>query len=679
MSTEQVDPELVEQTKQQIRALVAEIQQLARSDCAPGEFYGGFLDRVVQALAAFGGAVWAPGEESRLQLQYQVNLQKTGLAGDEEGQVKHGRLLQKVMSTGEGLIVQPHSGPGGDDEGSNTTEFLLVLCALKADQEVRGVVEVFQRADTRPNTQRGYLRFLAQMCDLASEFLNKKALRSFTDRQQLWGQLEQFTRMAHASLDPRETAYTIANEARRLIGCDRVSVAIRRGRKCAVEAVSGQDMLDKRSNQVTLLGALATAVVRSGDKVWYTGDTSDMPPQVEEAVQAYVDESHSKTVAVIPLQRPKLDESETAGEAPITGDEPFGALIVEQIESARIREGMLERVDVVGEHSSTALGNALEYHSLFLLPLWKTLGKATWVVKGRTLPKTLAIVGAILAAILGLVIVPWDFELEGPGKLQPVVMRDVFADEMGTVMEVKVKHAADVQQNDLLALLRNTDVELQIKKTSGDLATAQQDFASYTRAFHESRDKTEKEQLAAKIETTKSLVATHKHELDLLNEKKTRMEVRSPITGVVVTSWDQIENLLQRPVKRGDVLLHVADTSQEWELEVLMPEDRMGHIVQAQKDLGPDLKVEYVLATDPDVQRYGTVRETHYAAEVRGEEGNTVKMSVAIDKQDLVEADLLRPGATVTARVYCGRRSVGYVLFHDLFAWIQTRILFRFF
>ena len=34
------------------------------------------------------------------------------------------------------------------------------------------------------------------------------------------------------SWSPIETAYTIANEGRRLIECDRVSVAIRKGKKC---------------------------------------------------------------------------------------------------------------------------------------------------------------------------------------------------------------------------------------------------------------------------------------------------------------------------------------------------------------------------------------------------------------------------------------------------------------
>ncbi len=78
MSTEQsIDPQLIEQTKQQIRALVDEIAQLSKSQLAPQEFYGEFLTRVVAALAAIGGAVWTTNDEGRLALQYQVNLNET--------------------------------------------------------------------------------------------------------------------------------------------------------------------------------------------------------------------------------------------------------------------------------------------------------------------------------------------------------------------------------------------------------------------------------------------------------------------------------------------------------------------------------------------------------------------------------------------------------------------------
>ncbi len=191
-----------------------------------------------------------------------------------------------------------------------------------------------------------------------------------------------------------QTAYTIANEGRRLIGCDRVSVAIRRGGRCPIEAVSGQDTFDKRSNVTVMLGKLATAVVKTGEDVWYSGDTSDMAPQVEAALDAYVDESHTKAMAILPLIEPRDEEAKFAEEKKSTiGPQVIGALIVEQMVDSRTPEGFLQRVDVVRTHSATALTNALEYEGLFLMPVWRFLGKGTRLFRGRTLPKTLAVIG----------------------------------------------------------------------------------------------------------------------------------------------------------------------------------------------------------------------------------------------------------------------------------------------
>src|SRR3990172_252419 len=113
MSIEQsLDAQLIEQTKQQIRSLVAEIAKLSKTDVAPEEFYGEFLPRVVSALAAVGGAVWTLNPEGQLALQYQVNIQETRLRENEEYQAQHARLLYKALSSSEGLLVPPHSGPG---------------------------------------------------------------------------------------------------------------------------------------------------------------------------------------------------------------------------------------------------------------------------------------------------------------------------------------------------------------------------------------------------------------------------------------------------------------------------------------------------------------------------------------------------------------------------------------
>ena len=108
-----------------------------------------------------------------------------------------------------------------------------------------------------------------------------------------------------------------------------------------------------------------------------------------------------------------------------------------------------------------------------------------------------------------------------------------------------------------------------------------------------------------------------------------------------------------------------------------MPEDRMGYVAAAQQAISADLPVTYMLATHPGSTRQGTVQEVAESAEVQTtEEGSTVLIKVKINEDDVAEADR-RPGATVTAKVYCGQRSLAFVWFHDLVAFVQSRILFR--
>ncbi len=841
MSSEQsLDPQLIEQTKQQIRSLVSEIARLSRESLSPEEFYTEFLGRVVSALAAIGGAVWTVNDEGRLGLQYQINLQKTRLREDEEGQARHNRLLYKTLAGGEGILVPPHSGTGdeSDDQAANPTDFLLVMGPLKTDLETVGVLEVFQRPGSGPSTQQGYLRFLLQMCELAADYLKSHQLRHFSDRQVLWTQLEDFTHTTHTSLDPRETAYTIANEGRRLIECDRLSVAISKGHKCHIEAISGQDLFDKRSNVVRLLGRLATAVVATGEPIWYTGDTRDMAPQVEDAVQEYIDEAHSKTVAVLPLKRPELSDDEDPGEYHVP-EPPFGALIVEQIEDSRVPESMKQRVNVVCRHSATALGNSLEHQNLFLMPLWRAIGKARWVFHARTLPKTISITAAILLLIIILIVWPANFKMYSKGTLEPVDRRDVFAEIDGLVDQIYVKHGDMVAEGQILARLQNTDLDVAVRDILGQrnetrerISVIRRDLNARGLNVHE--ENRLRGELAGLLEKQRSLDSQW-----ILYEKKQQdLEVRSPIDGQIAT-WDLHRRLINRPVQRGQVLLHVADPDGPWQLELQMPEDQMGYIVQTQNardaelrkrldevmaqrsdpsgaeiaeasddvpgseltlklrellgdelqaDLReqlekitrriagkpepppaeeaaeptdddaaaetseptpsdadsesaaetvsepaaeatveapqnplvpalehvaaadsyiemrtrlenllttmPDsnlrnklvallddglsnrLKVVFQLATDPGTSYEGAVKEIALGADVHGDEGNTVLIKVAIDKQELPS---LRPGASVNGKVFCGKRSLGFTMFHDAIGFVRSRILFRYF
>lgn len=737
MSSEQsVDPQLIEQTKQQIRSLVGEIAQLARSDIDPQEFYGQMLPRVVSALAAIGGVVWTLEDQNRLVLQYQVNLQEARLPPpDSEDMTRHTRLLQRVLRSGEGMLVPPHAGSGDEEGGANPTDFLLVLGPLKTELEVKGVVEVFQRPEAGPSIQRGYLRFLLQVCELAGDYLKSRDLRQFSDRQLLWTQLEEFTRLVHASLNPRETAYTIANEGRRLIECDRVSVAVRKGDRCVIEAVSGQDLFDKRSNTIRLLNRLATVVVAGGEPIWYTGDTSQMAPQIEDAVQEYVDEAHSKTVAVLPLARPEPEEKERERpDEPVERPEPVGALIIEQIEDARVPQRMRHRVEVVREHSAVALANAVEHESLFLMPLWRTLGKARWVVRARNLPKVLAAAALAVLLIVAAAVVPYDFALRSEGTLEPQRKRDVYAGVDGTVDQILVEHGARVSAGQPMIVLRNHALQQRFIETEGQLLTALENFRA-TEAnlvMNRSLSPEERGRLTAQLAELRERISSLKVEHAVLKQQLAELTVRSPIDGLV-TTWDVRRLLENRFVRQGQRILEVADPEQDWELELHVPEDRMGHITRAQnqqyeqlrarlrqlaierlraevpdlteedaaaeadqqvqqvpdgelratlrelagEDWDDQLDVTYVLATDPGTRHAGKVQQMHLYAEVRGDEGNTVRVKVAIDKNEL-RPEHLRQGAAVTAKIDCGKRPIGYVWLHDLIAWAR-KMWFRWF
>jgi hypothetical protein len=160
-----------------------------------------------------------------------------------------------------------------------------------------------------------------------------------------------------------------------------------------------------------------------------------------------------------------------------------------------------------------------------------------------------------------------------------------------------------------------------------------------------------------------------------LHKKKKQLIVTSPIDGQI-TTWQVREMLMHRPVTRGQIVMSVVEPRGDWELELQMPENRLGFINEAQATIGPDLPVEYITATNPGATHKGVIKEVHRSAEVRGEEGNTVLIRVAIDKNDVPDR---RPGSSVTAQVYCGRTSIGYDWFHDLVSWVQAKVLFRIF
>ena len=321
MPEETIDAGLLEQTKNQIRKLVAEIADLAESDVQPAEFYVEFLNRSVAAVAATGGAFWLLDGRSGLRLQYQVEFAQTGLM---DGRVKtppHDALLGCMIQASQAQIIPPGAVIEGVPQAFNPTDLTFIVAPLIVDKQVVGLLEVLMDPNRRAAQQKSTLRFVGDLCDLAGNYLKNRQMRQMMSQQRLWNQLEGFTHQIHGSLDLKETAYSVVNDGKRLVGCDRLSVALKLAGRTMVEAVSGQEIVEQRSNLVRDLTKLCKVVIRSGEDLVYTGNTEGFAPDIRDALEIYVDESGSKVVVVTFLHKPEEEEERTRrwqqGEGPL--------------------------------------------------------------------------------------------------------------------------------------------------------------------------------------------------------------------------------------------------------------------------------------------------------------------------------------------------------------------------
>jgi len=372
---------LLEQARRQINQLADEIARLSEMDLAPADYYAEFLQRLLTALAAPAGAVWLRTQQGNLQLQYQINMRQVGLDRDPSGRESHDELLRQAAQKGQPGLLAPHSGLGAPEGhkgpvAGNPTDFVILLAPIMVEKQVAGLVEIWQDPNRGAEAQRGFLQFLVRMAGLASGYTRNHQLRQMTGQQQVWTQLETFTRQIHGSLNPTEVSYLVANEGRRLLECDRLSVGQRVGNHISVEAISGADVVEKRSNLVQLMRTLMWEVQKWGEKLIYSGTKDDtLPPGVLHALDNYLAESNSKMLVAQPLR----DEREPDLKRP-----PRSILLMESFDPSSSIDQAVSKLDVLSKHITPALYNAAEHRRIPMRFLWMPLAAVQEGLGGKT-------------------------------------------------------------------------------------------------------------------------------------------------------------------------------------------------------------------------------------------------------------------------------------------------------
>jgi len=677
--------ENLKKVRERVMQLAREIEQMSGQDLAPPLFFQEFLVRVVTAIGARAGAVWLVDESNRLGLMAQVNLEQTGLRERPGAMAMNEKLIVDVLQTGEARTLT-HGG-----EAQLPTEHVLVLSALHKEKKCVGVVELFQRPDVPIKAQSGYMQFLEQMCGYGSRFIEGKR-RNLGDQADLknpfWTDFEQFSLRIQRSLVEQEVADAAASDARSLLGADRVSVVTRKGRSVRVRAVSGQSSVNPRANLIAAMNKLASRVIDMGETLTYTGKVDGLAPQVEEPLAAFVQESGSRMVMMVPTfetedmvrkQGEEADRDRKKKRIKATG-----CIVIEQIAESEPLPQLEQRAELIADHVGAALWNARQHGRIFGLSIWKLMGTALEWFKGRKLMITTAVLAAIAVVAAALSLIKLDYPVTAEGKLMPIEQHAVFATWDGVITHdgLKVNGDEEVKKGQVLVVLENDELEGQIEEAKASVRKYEQLVIGKRAEIVQSElnipkmSDEEKPQSLANIERMRveqrgiegDLEIARQQVLNLENRKKEKLTIYAPADGRIPNF--QLRQLLEdRPVRQGDHLFDIMNDNGAWQMELLLQEKRMGHILRAQREATAtnksiELPGRFTMATQPDAKFECHLTKVATRSTTDTELGTVFELNaVANEGQTLPEK---RIGAEVTVKIYCGQSTLFYWCFGDV-------------
>jgi hypothetical protein len=677
--------ENLKKVRERVMQLAREIEQMSGQDLAPPLFFQEFLVRVVTAIGARAGAVWLVDESNRLGLMAQVNLEQTGLRERPGAMAMNEKLIVDVLQTGEARTLT-HGG-----EAQLPTEHVLVLSALHKEKKCVGVVELFQRPDVPIKAQSGYMQFLEQMCGYGSRFIEGKR-RNLGDqadlKNQFWTDFEQFSLRIQRSLVEQEVADAAASDARSLLGADRVSVVTRKGRSVRVRAVSGQSSVNPRANLIAAMNKLASRVIDMGETLTYTGKVDGLAPQVEEPLAAFVQESGSRMVMMVPTfetedmvrkQGEEADRDRKKKRIKATG-----CIVIEQIAESEPLPQLEQRAELIADHVGAALWNARQHGRIFGLSIWKLMGTALEWFKGRKLMITTAVLAAIAVVAAALSLIKLDYPVTAEGKLMPIEQHAVFATWDGVITRdgLKVNGDEEVKKGQVLVVLENDELEGQIEEAKASVRKYEQLVIGKRAEIVQSElnvpkmSDEEKPQSLANIERMRveqrgiegDLEIARQQVLNLENRKKEKLTIYAQADGRIPNF--QLRQLLEdRPVRQGDHLFDIMNDNGAWQMELLLQEKRMGHILRAQREATAtnksiELPGRFTMATQPDAKFECHLTKVATRSTTDTELGTVFELNaVANEGQTLPEK---RIGAEVTVKIYCGQSTLFYWCFGDV-------------
>jgi multidrug efflux pump subunit AcrA (membrane-fusion protein) len=670
--------------RDEVRRTLQQLNQLAQSEKNFDQFCGEALSRLVQITGAYGALLWQANGSSvpRLTHQFGAPPSESAKAVTDRDNPQHNRVLMEVLQQQQPIGLAADAFNSAENGPIDPAIVLLFSPLFNRSSQCWGTLELVQRGDITTQAQEGYLRFLTQIAQLFQRWHEQQDIARLTQSQDQWKGKLDYVSEVHRHLNLTETAYAIANEARRLLGCDRVSVAKWNGSRCKIIAISGQDRFDNRANIVRKLQNVATSSVSADSPFWVNGEVAGLAPDVAKQINEYLDEAHSRTFIVLPLAVRPSSGPDLEMQRRKAKTRKLGAIIFEYFDADVRADDIAEKKDLIVAQAELAWENSRKHGEVFLLPVFQRLGAAQQFLFRNHLAKTLTAMAALTLLTLLMIFFPKQLKMKADGVMRPTIRQTIFSQvENSTIKEVLIDEQSVVKQGEVLLRMENQDLEYRIAEVNGRIETAKKQreilISRGTRIKPPGGDPTQRDPVVLDdLELLKAQQDVLEQQLIQLQKQKERLEVRSPIDGIVVTPQPK-RRLKDYLTNTNLAALEIADYNGPWELDLKVPQNRVGYVTQAMRSSDKPLDVEFRLGTNPNIVLTGKLVSVSNRA-VPTQAGSTeYRALVNVDKDQFKAlSDELRTGAGVTAKIHCGERSLGFVCFYQILDWLRVHVFF---
>jgi hypothetical protein len=603
-----------------VDSLFAAIERLGREAISEKEYYREILLLLLREGPFEAAAVWSIDEAG-------AALKACAPAGVTFSPLPE-RCLDHVFER-EAIEVD-RSAPQTNGSGQSVTRTIIAGARIDGAEGV-----AIEGVSKNPAGIQRDMRLLEAVAELIGSAETRLRYLTAKSRASISQDLERLACSFHQGRSLRETSLLIAAGLQEALGVDRAWVCrVSQGHARVVSSSAPGDVARRQTLVRCVEEAAQAAIIQRGPINWSAGE--EAPP----FLLALSDEGRARRIKVLPLLG---RDSQSA----------VGAVVLERF-SGEAPPDEQDRSQVLLPHAAMALDRALEHD--------RGWGRRLTDVDSRSWSMRAAAALVAVAAILFLSL-PIPLEVEAEGQLLPRTVRSVFAPADGVVTSIQVHHGQAVNADAVLLALRSPELDLERERVAGQISELNAKLAAIQVLRTQGRPTATESSgdLSAQEEQVHVALKGAMEQKRLIEEQTARLELHTPISGVV-DRWDLDDALLSRPVVRGQHLCDVLDVQGPWKLDLRIPDKASGLVLGARGNQ-PDLPVRFVVRTDPRIEYSTTLERVGERTEV--DEGGRlyVRGTAAIDGGLTVDR---RAGASVVARIDCGKRSRGYVWFHEL-------------